>query len=57
MADGPRVWIRGSDALEQIRVAVDSSAAVAELPDARPVLHGAAVAHHTLQEAGETQQT
>lgn len=45
--------LSGSDALEQVRIAVCSSAAVAELPDARPELHGTPVAHPTLQrEAG-----
>lgn len=39
-----------SDALEQVGVAVGSSATVAELPDARPKLHGAPVAHPALQE-------
>lgn len=43
---------RSSDALEQVGIAVGSSAAVAELPDARPELHGTAVAHPTLQRAG-----
>lgn len=37
------------DALEQVRVAVGSSAAVAELPDARPELHGTPVTHPTLR--------
>lgn len=38
-----------SDALEQVGVAVGSSAAVAELPDARPELHGTPVAHPALR--------
>lgn len=40
--------LHASDALQQVRVAVGSSAAVAQLPDARPELHGTAVAHPTL---------
>lgn len=38
----------GSDALEQVGVAVGSSAAVTELPDARPQLHVTAAAQPTL---------
>lgn len=44
--------LAASDALEQVGVAVGSSAAVAELPDARPELHGAAVAHPALRHRG-----
>lgn len=46
------LWKRkksSSDAFEQVGVAVGSSAAVAQLPDPRPELHGAAVAHPTLR--------
>lgn len=43
-----RKILRASDAFEQVRVAVGSSAAVAEFPDARPELHGTPVAHPTL---------
>lgn len=43
---------RASDALEQVRVAVGSSAAVTELPDARPELHGTPVTHPTLPGRG-----
>lgn len=44
--------LAASDALEQVGVAVGSSAAVAELPDARPELHGTAVAHPALRHRG-----
>lgn len=44
--------VAASDAPEQVGVAVGSSAAVAELPDARPELHGAAVAHPALRHRG-----
>ena len=40
--------LRCLDALEQVGVAVGSSSAVAELPNARSELHGAAVTHPTL---------
>ena len=41
-----------SDALEQVGVAVGSSAAVTQLPDARAELHGTAVTHPTLRGGG-----
>lgn len=44
--------LAASDALEQVGVAVGSSAAVAKLPDAGPELHGAAVAHPALRHRG-----
>lgn len=41
-----------SDALEQVGVAVGSSSAVAELPDAGSELHGAPVTHPALRTRG-----
>lgn len=46
------VLLWSSDALEQVGVAVGASAAVAQLPDARPPSHGAAVAHPALGARG-----
>lgn len=44
-----------SHAFQQVGVAVVSSAAVAQLPDARPKLHGAAVAQTTLRQRNHLQ--
>lgn len=49
---GPRS--SSSDAFEQVGVAVVSSAAVAQLPDARPELHGAAVAQTALRQRDQS---
>lgn len=46
-----------SDALEQVGVAVGSSAAVTELPDARPELHGTPVAHPALRQSNKVVKT
>lgn len=63
---GPGEGIRGgdkdprsssSDAFEQVGVAAVSSAAVAQFPDARPELHGTAVAQTTLRHQWEISQT
>lgn len=42
--------LSSSDAFEQVGVAVVSPAAVAQLPDARTELHGAAVAQTALRQ-------
>lgn len=49
--------LRASDALEQVGVAVGSSAAVAELPDARAELHGTPVAHPALTGGREIERS
>lgn len=54
---GDRNTVGASDALEQVGVAVGSSAAVTELPDARPELHGTPVAHPALRQSNKVVKT